>query len=174
MTFSNMLAESDRAQGLPGKLRKLPHCDSMGLRVGPETLQALSNIVLLSTSRAALWGDADRPGAQQPAVRVRAGVGRRPHSNLPRQAPGEPEHETFSMDDAKEAGLLGKAGPWTQYKKRMRQMRARAFALRDVFPMLRGMPVAEEVQDMGVRRAPHGRCRARRACCKVGPRHVPC
>lgn len=31
----------------------------------------------------------------------------------------------------------------------MRQMRARAFALRDVFPdVLRGMPVAEELQDM--------------------------
>src|SRR5690606_39168844 len=39
-------------------------------------------------------------------------------------------------------------GPWTQYPKRMRQMRARAFALRDVFPdVLRGMPIAEAVMD---------------------------
>ena len=53
------------------------------------------------------------------------------------------------MADAKTAGLIGKQGPWTQYPKRMRQMRARAFALRDVFPdVLRGMPVAEELQDM--------------------------
>jgi hypothetical protein len=53
------------------------------------------------------------------------------------------------MDDAKAAGLQGKQGPWTQYPKRMRQMRARAFALRDVFPdVLRGLPVAEEVMDI--------------------------
>ena len=52
------------------------------------------------------------------------------------------------MDDAKAAGLLGKQGPWTQYPKRMRQMRARAFAVRDVFPdVLKGLPVAEEVMD---------------------------
>ncbi|HFL6103668.1 TPA: hypothetical protein ACG4NN_004457, partial [Stenotrophomonas maltophilia] len=63
---------------------------------------------------------------------------------------GESEEvRTFSMDDAKVAGLLGKSGPWTQYPKRMRQMRARAFALRDVFPdVLRGMPIAEEVMDI--------------------------
>ncbi len=62
---------------------------------------------------------------------------------------GEPEQvRTFSMDDARAAGLAGKQGPWTQYPKRMRQMRARAFALRDVFPdVLRGLPVAEEVMD---------------------------
>jgi hypothetical protein len=43
---------------------------------------------------------------------------------------------------------MGKQGPWGQYPKRMRQMRARAFALRDVFPdVLRGLPVAEELMD---------------------------
>ncbi|WP_313570500.1 hypothetical protein [Comamonas terrigena] len=37
----------------------------------------------------------------------------------------------------------------------MRQMRARAFALRDVFPdVLRGMPVAEELEDMAANPAP--------------------
>ena len=46
------------------------------------------------------------------------------------------------MDDAKAAGLLGKQGPWTQYPKRMRQMRARAFAVRDVFPdVLKGLQI---------------------------------
>ena len=38
-----------------------------------------------------------------------------------------------------------------------RQMRARAFALRDVFPdVLRGMPVAEELQDMANAAPPPG------------------
>jgi len=63
---------------------------------------------------------------------------------------GEPEQvRTFSQADAKQAGLAGKSGPWSQYPKRMRQLRARAFALRDVFPdVLKGMPVAEEVMDL--------------------------
>jgi hypothetical protein len=57
---------------------------------------------------------------------------------------------TFGLDDAKTAGLLGKAGPWTNYPKRMRQMRARGYALRDAFPdVLMGLSIAEEVQDIG-------------------------
>lgn len=59
-----------------------------------------------------------------------------------------PATTTFTMADAKVAGLIGKTGPWTQYPKRMLQMRVRAFALRDNFPdILKGMQVAEEVQD---------------------------
>jgi len=55
---------------------------------------------------------------------------------------------TFTEVDAKVAGLIGKAGPWSQYPGRMYQMRARAFALRDKFAdVLKGMSVREEVQD---------------------------
>ena len=54
----------------------------------------------------------------------------------------------FSVADAKRAGLWGKKGPWQQYPKRMLQMRARGFALRDVFPdVLSGLITAEEAQD---------------------------
>jgi len=57
----------------------------------------------------------------------------------------------FSVDDAKRAGLWGKAGPWTQYPKRMLQMRARGFALRDAFPdVLKGLVTIEEAQDTPV------------------------
>ena len=37
----------------------------------------------------------------------------------------------FSVEDAKRAGLWGKQGPWSAYPKRMMQMSARGFALRD-------------------------------------------
>lgn len=62
----------------------------------------------------------------------------------------EPETtRSFSLEDAKKAGLLGKAGPWTQYPKRMMQMRARSWALRDAFPdVLKGIYSAEEARDM--------------------------
>lgn len=58
---------------------------------------------------------------------------------------------SFSVADAKLAGLWGKAGPWKMYPKRMLKMRARAFALRDAFPdVLSGMASAEELQDIDV------------------------
>jgi len=54
----------------------------------------------------------------------------------------------FSVEDAKRAGLWGKQGPWSAYPKRMMQMRARGFALRDAFPdVLKGLISAEEAQD---------------------------
>lgn len=55
----------------------------------------------------------------------------------------------FSKEDAKKAGLLNKAGPWSLYTKRMLQMRARSWALRDCFTdCLRGVSSAEEMQDV--------------------------
>ena len=58
------------------------------------------------------------------------------------------ERRTFSQKDAEVAGLWSKPGPWKQYPKRMLQMRARAFCLRDLFPdVLKGLAVAEEVAD---------------------------
>lgn len=56
----------------------------------------------------------------------------------------------FTVTDAKKAKLWGKSGPWSDYPKRMLQMRARSWALRDGFAdVLRGLAVAEEVRDMG-------------------------
>ena len=44
-----------------------------------------------------------------------------------------PTRRTFSQSDAEAAGLWGR-NVWKSYPKRMLQMRARAFALRDAFP----------------------------------------
>jgi hypothetical protein len=65
-----------------------------------------------------------------------------------RRGDAEPVVSRFTMADAKRAGLAGKSGPWTQYPRRMLQMRARGFALRDAFPdLLRGLVTAEEAMD---------------------------
>lgn len=63
-----------------------------------------------------------------------------------RRLPNGRKHSArFSVIDAKTAGLWGKAGPWTTNPKRMLQMRARGFALRDTFAdVLRGVKLAEE------------------------------
>lgn len=63
---------------------------------------------------------------------------------------GEEIERTYSIADARKAGLLGKQGPWQTNQKRMLQMRARGFGARDgAADVLRGMQVAEEVQDYG-------------------------
>jgi len=55
----------------------------------------------------------------------------------------------YAVGDAKQAGLFGKGGPWTQYWLRMLRMRARAFGERDYFAdALHGIAQAEEMQDI--------------------------
>lgn len=150
LTFSNYLAESDL---VPKDFKNKPgNCliaMQWGAELGLKPLQALSNIAVIN-GRAALWGDAvialvrSSPLCEHVIEEDSGSV-----ATCKVKRRGEPEQiRTFSMQDAQAAGLAGKQGPWTQYPKRMRQMRARAFALRDVFPdVLRGMPVAEEVID---------------------------
>jgi hypothetical protein len=64
---------------------------------------------------------------------------------------GYPEtQDSFSVKDAKRAGLWGKAGPWSQYPARMLRFRARSFILRDQFgDALRGLRTVEESLDVG-------------------------
>lgn len=61
---------------------------------------------------------------------------------------GEPSTATFTVKDARQAGLWGKSGPWQQYPDRMLMWRAFGFLVRDVFPdVLGGFPLAEEAED---------------------------
>lgn len=151
MKFSHMLAESDLVpKDFKGKPGNCLIAMQWGSELGLKPLQALSNIAVVN-GRAALWGDAVIALVRSSPLCEYVQESDDGHTATCRaKRRGEPEQVvTFSMDDAKQAGLAGKQGPWSQYPKRMRQMRARAFALRDVFPdVLRGMPVAEEVQDM--------------------------
>lgn len=151
MTFANMLADSELVpKDFKGKPGNCLIAMQWGSELGLKPLQALSNIAVVN-GRAALWGDAVIALVRSSPLCEYVRESDDGHTATCRvKRRGEAEHvTTFSMDDAKQAGLANKQGPWTQYPKRMRQMRARAFALRDVFPdVLRGMPMAEEVQDM--------------------------
>ena len=151
MKFSHMLADSDLVpKDFRGKPGNCLIAMQWGSELGLKPLQALSNIAVVN-GRAALWGDAIIALVRSSPLCEYVQESDDGHTATCRaKRRGEPEQVvTFSMDDAKQAGLAGKQGPWSQYPNRMRQMRARAFALRDVFPdVLRGMPVAEEVQDM--------------------------
>ena len=60
----------------------------------------------------------------------------------------QPEIRTFSLQDAKIAGLLGK-GVWAKYPKRMLAKRACTYAFRDVFPdVLQGLITTEEAMEI--------------------------
>jgi hypothetical protein len=70
------------------------------------------------------------------------------HCKAHRKGYPEPTLRSFSVHDAKKAGLWAKDGPWKTYPTRMLQMRARGFALRDTFPdVLRGLISREEAED---------------------------
>ena len=157
MEFAGILAKSTIVPkeflGNPGNILV---AIQWGLELGLQPLQAMQNIAVIN-GRPALWGDAVIAlvrGSTLCEYVYEEDDGHVATCRVKRRGENE-QSRTFSMDDAKIAGLMGKQGPWTQHPKRMRQMRARAFALRDVFPdVLRGMPVAEELQDMAKEREP--------------------
>lgn len=151
LQFSQYLADSELVpKDYRGKPGNCLIAMQWGSELGLKPLQALQNIASIN-GRPALWGDAVIALVRASPLCefvIETDDGQTATCRVKRR--GEPEQSrTFGMDDARTAGLLGKQGPWTQYPKRMRQMRARAFALRDVFPdVLRGLPVAEELMDM--------------------------
>lgn len=150
LTFSKYLANSDMVpKDFKGKPENCLIAMQWGYELGLQPLQAIQNIAVIN-GRPAMWGDAVIALVRSSPLCEyvqESDDGNTATCRVKRR--GEPEQvRTFSADDARSAGLSGKQGPWTQYPKRMRQLRARAFALRDVFPdVLRGMPVAEEVMD---------------------------
>lgn len=153
--FASMIAGSDLApKDYRGKPANVLVAMMLGNEIGLNPIQAMQNISVIN-GRPALWGDAMLALCRQhPEFE---GIketydGDKKTATCEIKRKGEEVHiETFSEADAKEAGLLGKAGPWKQYKKRMIKMRARGFALRDTFPdALLGLITAEEAQDMPV------------------------
>jgi hypothetical protein len=155
MTFSDMLANSSMVpRAYQGKPQDILVCVQWGMEMGLAPMQALQNIAVIN-GKPSVYGDAlmalvqaspvcedieeffEHEGTPNPvAVCVAKRKGRKPVT------------ARFSVEDAKRAGLWAKQGPWTAYPKRMMQMRARGFALRDAFPdVLKGMITAEEAQD---------------------------
>jgi len=68
-----------------------------------------------------------------------------------KRAGQDPETREFSRADAERAGLWNKDGTWKKYPKRMLQMRARGWSLRDVFAdVLCGLSIREEVRDYNI------------------------
>lgn len=155
ISFSEMLAKS---QMVPKAYQNKPEdvlvAVQWGYELGLAPLQALQNIACIN-GKPSVYGDAAMALVQNSVI----------CENIEEYFEGEgtanptavcvahrknrtPITAKFSVEDARRAGLWGKQGPWTAYPKRMLQMRARGFALRDAFPdVLKGLITVEEAQD---------------------------
>jgi hypothetical protein len=123
-----------------------------GAELGLAPFQALQSFAVVN-GRPTLWGDGLVAVARAQGVKVKEwseGDGDQivAFCTVMRPETGEEVTRSFSVADAKKASLWAKAGPWQSYPKRMLQMRARAYALRDgCADMLRGFQIREEVED---------------------------
>lgn len=166
MTFADLIAKSSFCpDAMKGKGGDVLIAMQMGAEIGLSPMQALQNIAVIR-GRPTLWGDAAlavimahpcyvshrewHEGSIKYGTRIAyCGITRKN---------SEEEIKSFSMDDAKSAGLWGKTGVWSQYPDRMLQMRARSFAIRDKFAdALRGISCREEVEDYNIQSKKNGK-----------------
>jgi hypothetical protein len=125
-----------------------------GLEVGLTPMAALQRIAVVN-GRPTIWGDGAiglvrGSGLCEFIHESLIGEGEKVEAVCEAKRKGEdtPIVGRFSIDDAKKAGLWAKQGPWQQFPKRMLQMRARAFCLRDAFAdVLGGLYLREEIED---------------------------
>lgn len=151
LKFSEMMSKSNLVpKEFVGNAGNIMVAVQWGMELGLQPMQAMQNIAVIN-GRPSLWGDSVMALARSSSLCeyiIEDDNGETATCRAKRKGQDAEIVASFSMEDAKKAGLAGKQGPWTQYPKRMRQMRARAFCLRDAFPdVLRGMPIAEELQD---------------------------
>lgn len=136
-------------------------CLQMGAELGLKPMAALRTICVIN-GRPSLWGDGmlgvvRASGLLTSIEELIEGEGDKMVAicRTTRKDDGSQIERRFSVDDAKTAGLWAgansrtpKLSPWTKFPKRMIQMRARGFCLRDHFAdILSGMATAEEVMD---------------------------
>jgi len=152
MKYADMISKSDICpKDFKGNAGNVLVAVQYGAELGIQPLQALQNIAVIN-GRPCIWGDS------LPALAKVHPMFEHIDESFNEQTmtatckikrKGEPEQtHTFSQQDANTAKLWNKPGPWQQYPKRMLKMRARTYAIRDVFPdALKGLAVAEEVRD---------------------------
>lgn len=156
LEFGKLMALSDMVpKDYKGKPANVLVAVQMGRELGLSPMQAIQNIAVIN-GRPSLWGDAMIAVVR--GHRACRGVYEEfddatmtATCRIRRQGEADTVR-MFSREDAERAGLWGKQGPWSQYPKRMLQMRARGFACRDAFAdALRGISSAEELSDYDTR-----------------------
>lgn len=152
--MAEMIAKSGLAPRDMQSPEKIVTAIFTGLEIGLKPMQAVQSIAVVN-GRPTVWGDAalglvEASGLLEDFEEVVEGDGDAmvARCRAKRQGRASAIERTFSAADAKAAGLWNKPGPWQQYKRRMLQLRARAFTLRDGFAdVLKGLQITEEARD---------------------------
>tara|TARA_B100000927_G_scaffold288788_1_gene284093 strand:+ start:8649 stop:9530 length:882 start_codon:yes stop_codon:yes gene_type:complete len=162
MEFSKFLATSTHIpKDFQGNPNNILVAIQWGYEIGLAPMQALQNIAVIN-GRPSLWGDSmiavckahpDWRGISETYIeeedKAVCLVKRNVHGEI------EETRSEFSYKDAQRANLTNKPGPWKNYPKRMLQLRARGFALRDAFPdAIKGLITAEEAIDYPEKKDP--------------------
>jgi hypothetical protein len=153
------IADSDFVpKDFRGKPGNVMIAGQMGHELGLPLMQSLQSIAVIN-GRPAIYGDAlvgiirARPNICEYINESFQGEGDKLAAVCvaKRRDQDKPSTATFSVGDARRAGLWDKSGPWKQYPKRMLMWRARGFALRDAFPeLLKGIITTEEAMDIPI------------------------
>lgn len=151
--FANLIAESDM---IPKEFQKKPAnvlvAVQLGMELGVAPMQALQNIYVVN-GRPAVYGDL------LPAIVLQSGLLEEWHeegdektaSCTVKRKGHPPITRTFTLVEAERAKLVERNPIYKSYPKRMLQMRARAYAFRDMFPdVMKGVAVREEQEDMAL------------------------
>ncbi len=162
MEFSKFLATSTHIpKDFQGNPNNILVAIQWGYEIGLAPMQALQNIAVIN-GRPSLWGDSmiavckahpDWRGISETYIeeedKAVCLVKRNVHGEI------EETRSEFSYKDAQRANLTNKPGPWKNYPKRMLQLRARGFALRDAFPdAIKGLITTEEAIDYPEKKEP--------------------
>ena len=124
---------------------------NMGAELGMEPFQAIQSIAVIE-GKPCLYGDGliGVVRASPKCLWIEETLsddGKTATCKTQREGDPNPIKATYSMDDAVQAGITNKYN-WKKHPKRMLQMRARAYCLRDAYPdLLKGLGVVEERQD---------------------------
>jgi hypothetical protein len=128
----------------------------LGMELGLTPMAALQNTAVIN-GRPAIYGDAAlalvRASGQLESYAEQeigeAGKDSHGYKITVKRKGFDAASETFTTADAKSAKLWGKAGPWSDFPKRMLKFRARGFILRDQFgDILKGLRTVEEARDI--------------------------
>lgn len=128
----------------------------LGAEIGLTPMAALQNTAVIN-GRPAIYGDAALALVRASGLLVsykeeevgEAGADTQGYRVTAVRKGEQSAVETFTVSDAKRAKLWGKAGPWSDYPKRMLRFRARGYVLRDLFgDILKGLRTVEEARDI--------------------------